>query len=373
MKANKLKKVFAITTLAAAMSVTAFAATNPSIPPLPSYPSIPNPSAPPTSGFGGPLNPSTIEGQYDIQQGNNTTASGNASGGSDTPKAPPNDTSNPDISDAVKDCELQDSREAALINVIEIINAQPKVDDLFNNASEAAKGCFAASSQVINLAMEIPTFSPSWSNLGNIIKGNIMKMIAAKQQELIDKGCAIADQALLSAMQPIQDYMAKYNGALGGMTGNFGLDPNAEYDPSKGGIFGQAAEHMKGGINDIQGRLDKDGRTAAEANAAWERQYQEMVKGMDIPNQTPDFNGNANNPPRPPSGTPVPPIWPDDMRSGPNNSRPSSSAPSGTPVPPVWPEDMRSGPNNRRPPSSSNTPAPTPPSSTSNSSPNKPF
>lgn len=283
MKANQLKKVFMTTTLAAAMSVTAIAATNPA-------------GTGNTGGTGDyrtpDFNPATGSGQDQIRKENEAAAG--SSTGNDNPAAGPNPIGNPNVADSVKSCELQKTQEDALINVIEIINAQPKVDDLFNSQSEAAKGCFAASSQVINLAMEIPTFSPSWSNLGSIVKANIMKMIAAKQQELINKGCAIADQALLSAMQPIQDYMVKYTGALGGMQGNFGgLDMDAEYDETKGSLFDQVMKHTQGNIDEIQGRVKRDGEIAADISKNLEKQYEDMLAGLQTPNKTPDFNGGS--------------------------------------------------------------------------------
>lgn len=306
MKANKLKKVFVVTSLAAAMSVSAFAANNPAG----------DPAGVPTSGINGPINPATAAGQGGIQQQNQTTAGANNSG-TDSPSAPPMGVGNPSVKDAVADCELQEVQEVALVNAIELINAAPKVDELFNSQKEASKGCFAASSQVINLAMEIPTFSPSWSNLGNIIKGNITKMIAAKQQELLAMGCAIADQALLSAMQPIQDYMNKYTGVLGGMTGN--LDMDAEYDPSKGSLWGQVSGQTQSTIDQAKARLEKDGKTASDISKNFESQYEDMLGSLPKANATPDFNPNANNNTTSPTksgGDVVPPYCPPEMQGG---------------------------------------------------------
>lgn len=273
MKSTKLKKVLVYTTLAASMTaITAIAATNP---------------ADTTS------NPATSAGQSAINSQNAGTLAtpANTDSGLTTTNAPEG-VENESIQEAVATCPLQEASTKAMKDAMEVIQITPDVDGLFNNSTEAAKGCFAASSKVMNLALEIPSFDGFNSAASQIIKQNLTKMIEQKQQEFLAMGCEIADQALLSALSPVQDYLASYQlkvGAFNGLLGN--LDMGAGYEGnSTGGFYDGISDSIGSTIDDAKSRIETDGKNLQAVSDNLENQYKNILNGS-----VPISNGSSSS------------------------------------------------------------------------------
>lgn len=311
MKSIKLKRLLVCSALA--LSIPAIAAeTNPagSTPPF-------NGSSSTTTGGGGlggatpPFNgggsnPATSGGLGDITAGNTgqttTPASPNGSSPSkDGQTALPEGVKNEDLKEAVADCPLQASSKEAIAEAMRVARIVPDIDATFNNKSDAAAGCFAASSKVINLAMEIPSVSLDWSNLGNLVKKNIERILAQKAEEVLAKGCAIADQALIGALEPVQEYMNGYKNRVGefnGLVGNFEM--GAEYDSKHGNIYDDIAGMIGGQIQGSQASIE----AASEAMRAVDKdilaRYSEELAnnplGGGINSNTGGGSGGANIP-----------------------------------------------------------------------------
>lgn len=195
-------------------------------------------------------NPATAGGQSAISTGNAAATAGltNPTGASvSNETATPTPVTNESVKDAVNECPLADTSQTAIADAMRIASIKPDIDGMFNDKTEAAAGCFAASSKVINLAMEIPSVTLDWSNLGNLVKGNIERILQQKAEEVLNKGCAIADQALLGALEPVQAYMADYQNRVGEFNGLIGnLEMGAEYEGSDKSIY----ENVLGMVNE---------------------------------------------------------------------------------------------------------------------------
>lgn len=205
-----------------------------------------------TSPVSGTQNPATAGGQGAINAGN-TTAGGantNQTGSSLGNNEPAQPIANESVKDAVADCPLVEAREEVMEEAMRIATIKPDIDAIFNDKSEAAAGCFAASSKVINLAMEIPSVSFSLTGMGDLVKKRLEKMLLQKADEVLSKGCAIADTALLGALEPMQKYLDDYSTRVGdfnGMIGNIQMD--SEYEGSSRGIYDGASDLIKDRIS----------------------------------------------------------------------------------------------------------------------------
>lgn len=223
-------------------------------------------------------NPATSTGQTAINAQNSATASDSAGGAAPTVNAPQS-VDNGSIQEAVAACPLQEASETAMAQAMEVIKIVPDVDELFNNKTEAAQGCFAASSKVMNLALEIPSFDGFNSAAAQLIKRNITNMIQQKQQEFLAMGCEIADQALLSALSPVQEYLTAYNSQVGTFNGLLGnLDMGAGYESStSGGFYDDLSSSIGSTINETQSRIQSDGQNMQQVSDNLTTQYRNIL------------------------------------------------------------------------------------------------
>ena len=235
-------------------------------------------------------NPATSAGQTAINAQNASTAAASAGGAGNTTNAP-QPINNGSIQEAVEVCPLQEASEQAMAQAMEVIKIVPDVDELFNNKTEAAQGCFAASSKVMNLALEIPSFDGFNSAAAQLIKRNISNMIQQKQQEFLSMGCEIADQALLSALSPVQDYLTAYNtkvGTFNGLLGN--LDMGAGYEnTTSGGFYGNLSSSIGSTIDQAQNRIQTDGQNMQQSADSLAAQYRNVLN-----NATPISGGTTS-------------------------------------------------------------------------------
>lgn len=248
---------------------------------------------------GNPINPATgsgVSGMQDNKYGSvNNPADAGAASPTDNPSTP-DPVENTSVQEAVENCTLVDDVTKAREEAMRIITIVPNVDAIFGEG--AAAGCFAQSSKVINLAMEIPSL-PSWSNLGGLVKANIQRILLKKGEELIAKGCAVADQALLESMKPMQDYLDEFNSRTDQMNGLIG---NFESGAAGGsGYYDKASDFINNQISGTQARIDADSQQMKDINKAIEDKYGNVVN-------TGTFNPTQNNQPR---GEPVAPFFGD--------------------------------------------------------------
>lgn len=276
MKLTKLKQVMALSALSVSMaaimtaSVSAIAATN----------------------------PATAGGQTAIQNGVNTVTAGGGSPANPTGAETSQPIENGAVKDAVADCPLQETAATAIAEAMEVVNIKPDIDAIFNDKTEATQGCFAASSKVINLAMEIPSVTLPWSNTGALVKKQIEKMLLQKQEELIAKGCEIADNALLSALEPVQQYlndMKSKSGQFNGMIGNIDLSGTGYGNPDKG-LYENASQMIKDKIDGSLANIDAAGIRMADIQKIIDDKYKGSVT-----------DDTFNTPPIAPE--PTTPLW----------------------------------------------------------------
>ena len=242
-------------------------------------------------------NPATSDGQDAIKDGNTTATggTGNPNGASGNTPAPPAPVANESIKDAVVDCPLQEYREEAFEEAMRVASIVPDIDAIFNAESEASAGCFAASSKVINLAMEIPSVSFSLTGIGDLVKKNLERMLMQKAEEVLNKGCAIADQALLGALDPLQKYFDEYAeraNEFNGMIGNFEM--GAEYEGSHKGIYDNASDMIKKKIAGTQADIDAGAAAMNAIDKAIADKYREDLAKNPL---VPAGNGNTNSSP----------------------------------------------------------------------------
>lgn len=347
MKPNKLQKILVCSAIA--LTLPAVAATNPAG------------STPP---FNGAQNPATAGGQGDIV-GGNTTATGGAAtnptgAGAGKDPAPTLPIQNESVQEAIETCPLVTQQEDVFEEALRIASIVPDIDEIFNPANEAAAGCFAASSKVINLAMEIPSVSFSLTGIGDLVKKNLEKILLQKAEEVLNKGCAIADTALLGALDPLQKYFDEYNQRVGdfnGMVGN--REMGADYEHK--GIYENAANQLRGRRDGTQADIT----AAAAALAALDKEMRDrwgaaleespLVSGGGFGGG--QVGGGAGTG----GGTPVPPFFGDNP-------------PTPTPTPAGRGMDEGGWADNTTPrntPASRPSAAPTPPASTT--TPSNPF
>lgn len=278
MKQTNLKRVLVCSALAVSIPVTATALTNPAGTGANSDLKLPD--TPMIAGGTVSTNPSTGGGQNqvsgDFKNQNSSTNSTSGSGVKDGTKEPPA-VENGDLKEAVEKCPLQESADKAMEDAMILATTQPDVDSMFNTAKEAAQGCFAASSQVINLADMIPNINTS--GIATATKKALTSIINQKLMDIKDRACAIADEALLSSLQPIKEYMDEYKqrvGEINGLVGNIGVmgDVNA------GGTFGVIEGVIDGQIGSTVERLDKAGAEFTKAQAELDKKAQENLDSV---------------------------------------------------------------------------------------------
>lgn len=339
MKPIKLQQILVCSAIA--LTLPAHAATNPSG----STPPFNGATTTPTSGdlggatppFNGNTNPATSGGQGSMTGGNADATGGltNPSGAGTTTNAP-NPVANESIKEAVADCPLEAYREEAFEEAIRISQIVPDIDVIFNPMNEASAGCFAASSKVINLAMEIPSVSFSLTGIGDLVKKNLERMLMQKAEEVLNKGCAIADQALLGALDPLQKYFDEYSTRVGDFNGMIGnLELGAEYEGSGKGMYSNASDLVAGMMAGTKADIDAGAKAMAAVDAAILEKYRAELQ------QTPIVGGGSNGS----GGVPVPAIANttqpqartfgfDDGSAVNNNTAPAASQPTvAAPVP----------------------------------------
>jgi hypothetical protein len=226
-------------------------------------------------------NPATAGGQSAITTGNATATAGltNPSGASaSTDVSEPAPVANESVKDAVNECPLANTSQTAIAEAMRVASIKPDIDGMFNDKTEAAAGCFAASSKVINLAMEIPSVTLDWSNLGNLVKGNIERILQQKAEEVLNKGCAIADQALLGALEPVQAYMADYQNRVGefnGLVGN--LEMGAEYENNNKNVYANVLTMVDQKISGSEANIAAASSAMKNVDAAILQKYKDEL------------------------------------------------------------------------------------------------
>lgn len=216
---------------------------------------------------------------------NNTTssASTNPTGSSIGNSEPAQPIANDSVKDAVSDCGLVEAQQNVMDEAMRIASIVPDIDAIFNDKSEAAAGCFAASSKVINLAMEIPSVSFSLTGIGDLVKKNLEKMLMQKADEVLNKGCAIADSALLGALEPMQKYLDDYSTRVGDFNGMIGnLELGSEYEGSNRGIYDSATQIINGKISDSQSNILAGSKVMQQIDANIASKYKAELQANPI-------------------------------------------------------------------------------------------
>jgi hypothetical protein len=138
----------------------------------------------------------------------------------------------PSLKEAVENCEIVEAHEEARNNAIKMASITPDIDAIFNNASEQAKGCFASTKEMINLAVEIPTISTDWTGMSQIVKNKIQDLLEEKLTEVINQGCEIAQAAVWEAVSPISNQINEINRTTAGFSnsifGNMAIDRDTQ-------------------------------------------------------------------------------------------------------------------------------------------------
>lgn len=273
MKLNKIQRAMVCSALALSMPVTAITA-NALTNPASSGSQTATDLATKADGSK-TTNPATSGGQTDIigdiKAGNSTTTNPN----SDVKTNPPAPVKNSDLEEAVKDCPLEESTDQAAKDAVAVATIQPDVDSLFNSATKAAQGCFAASSEVINLAKQIPDINVS--GIGKATQTAINTIVENKLKEMKSTACAIADEALLSSLEPIKKYMDEYKGRvneINGLVGNVG---------GLGGVNGGTSVGIIGEVLDEQigattSRIDQLGAETEKKQAGIKAQVESKIE-----------------------------------------------------------------------------------------------
>lgn len=129
--------------------------------------------------------------------------------------------------DAQTDAEVSGELQACAATMNDLINQNQKdavgvvvagadsSDKIFNastdlgdGVNEATKGCFTAGEEIINLATLIPSVQTSWrGTIGNVIKDQLQKRALQLKDSILKRGCKIANDAVLKALEPVQEYM----------------------------------------------------------------------------------------------------------------------------------------------------------------------
>lgn len=343
MKPIKIQQMLVCSALALTLPVIAIAESNPAgatpsfNPNSGSGTTNPVGATPPFNpdGGSGTTNPATAGGQSDIKDGNAdaTTGTSNPTGSSGKDPAPTQPIDNESIQEAVANCPLVETHDKVLEEALRVASITPNIDGIFNDASEAAKGCFAASSEVINLAMEIPSVSFSLTGIGDLVKENLERILMQKAEEVLDKGCAIADQALLGALDPLQEYLHEYSQRaheFNGMIGN--LEMGAEYEGKYGNLYESASGLIQEQIAGSKANISAGNDAAKKVNAATAAKYKSQLESKPFASassraavapQTYNSMSNSINNARSSSGTAL-----DSSGWSKNSSNSSNSAPA---------------------------------------------
>lgn len=166
-------------------------------------------------------------------------------------------TESGNLKDAVENCEIVEAHEEAQVNAVKMAALTPNIDEIFNSASEQAKGCFASSKEIINLAVEIPNITSSWSAISAAIQQRVQKIMQDKVTEVLDKGCKIAQEAMHESMSPIIGYVDEFNAntknASNSIFGNMQVDRDSS-SYSLGDVLG-----------DMDLEFNKDSNTQARS------------------------------------------------------------------------------------------------------------
>lgn len=260
-----MKQALLCSAIAASIPVTVIAATNPAGTtaqvPLPESMGGGSTSTTTTSG---PPNGFKPDGLGTITSTNKDQASKPSDSTTGGKIESPQKVENADLEEAIENCPIAEEQPQAIDDAVQAAMVIPDIDGMFNRVTKEAEGCFANSGQVINLAMmvKIPVFN---GGVGTAVSTALERIITAKAQEIKDRVCKIADEALLDTLGPVQTYLQEYQARaseLEGITGNIG----DARDPSYGkvlGTFGSKIDEAERALNE-QGA--KASQKAAEAN-----------------------------------------------------------------------------------------------------------
>lgn len=145
-------------------------------------------------------------------------------------------------------CPIPAALDQAKLEAVQLAQVTPNIDAIFNAADKASEGCFASSREMINLAINIPSIN---GNLTDIVKQALMKEIEKQKALILKRVCNIADNALLSVLQPLQNYTTIINSKIEEASLIFGdLGVPVTYKSSKviDNLFTMQKEALESGI-----------------------------------------------------------------------------------------------------------------------------
>ena len=188
------------------------------------------------------------------------------------------DPNNPDGLRSHFDKVLQDQQELAIVQVDtdSIFNADPEAA-----GNEAIAGCFTAGDQIIDLAQSIPSITPSWGNIGNMVQTAVNKKLQEVQTNMLNRTCEVANRALSDALAPINGFLtaASNNQILNDPSGFLG-----DYIVSQAGdAINQGDLAFNQLIDDLDNRIDSQNTAAGEA-------FEQATNDL---NDLPSSNGNS--------------------------------------------------------------------------------
>lgn len=200
-------------------------------------------------------------------------------------------TESGNLKEAVENCEIVEAHEEAQANAVKMAALTPNIDEIFNSASEQAKGCFASSKEIINLAVEIPNITSSWSAISSALQQRVQQIMQDKVTEVLDKGCKIAQEALHESMSPIIGYVDEFNAnsrnAQNSIFGNMQVDRDTT-GYSLGDVLGDMDLQFNKGSN-TQARSTTVPNVASAANTS-------TFSAPTARNQPSTYGANTNYP-----------------------------------------------------------------------------
>lgn len=164
-------------------------------------------------------------------QGTTGATANNATGATSTYSSSIPNAADDAAIDAQTDAEVSGELQACAATMNDLINQNQKDEvgvvvagadasdkifnastDLGDGVNEATKGCFTAGEEIINLATLIPSVQTSWrGTIGNVIKDQLQKRALQLKNSILKRGCKIANDAVLKALEPVQEYMQTAN------------------------------------------------------------------------------------------------------------------------------------------------------------------
>lgn len=115
-----------------------------------------------------------------------------------------------DLEDAIQRCGVPDAAQKAKQDAIQMATIGIDIDGIFNSAKEEVQGCFAATQDIINIAVEVPNISNIFGQITRVAQEQANKYIQEQVMQAINKGCEIAQQTVRDTIEPLADFIEKY-------------------------------------------------------------------------------------------------------------------------------------------------------------------